>query len=457
MLATLLMLVACSGTPVTRPAVILISWDTTRADALSAYADSLPIQGGPAAQTPTADALAAHGVRFAWALAHAPTTLASHTSIMSGRDTHKSAVPRNGYPVPPGFPLLAQRFEDAGWDRLAVVGASTLDHRMGLSRGFRVYDDHLQTHVRNRYEDRADRVTARALLLADQRQDRPLFLFVHYFDPHSPWDSAPRKIRARFLDDPAAATQPGPFIEKMKQGTFTKSDAAQARAAYLAEVAWTDQQTGLLLDGLRRKGLLDDALVVLLADHGEALDDPGMAPYGHGLNVDLPAIHVPLILSGTGHFALPAGTVVQAHVRLLDVGSTILAAAGLDPSLGDGKDLAPLWTAAAAGQPLPDTPPSFAEATKPVELEPRDGWNNRNFERSVADDGHFLTVAPFLHQGPSLYRLAPGQPLATPDPAETSRLVGLLSAWDAAAPPHRSVFMDQATIKALQALGYVAQ
>lgn len=448
----LLLLPGCTSKP--QPLVLLLSWDTTRADALSAWsAEHPPAPGDPHPRTPVADGLADSGVRFSWALSHAPTTLASHTSIMSGLDLHGHAVPRNGYPVAPDLPLVAERFAAAGWDTVAVVGASTLDGDMGLDRGFRVYDDDVSMKVRARYESPGDVVTRRALdAVANRRKDRPLFLFVHYFDPHSPWDSAPDSLQAGFVDDLALAQEePGGLVAKVREGTLTRDQARRARGLYLAEVAWTDAQTGVLLDGLRGLGLLDDALVVLLGDHGEALDDPGMAPYGHGLDADLPAIHVPLIVQGSGRFAVPAGRVVSDPVRLMDVAPTMLALAGLDPALGQGRDLAPTWRGDAGA-----APPSFAEATKPAELERPDQWNNRLFDRSVVYDGHILTVTPFLSRGPSLHRLAPGQPLVdSPDPTRAATLVEMLQDWDRRAPPFRQVELSEQTRKGLEALGYI--
>ncbi|MCB9779895.1 MAG: sulfatase [Alphaproteobacteria bacterium] len=454
------LLSACGSDPPPPPpqAVVLISWDTTRADALSAWADIAP--PGPAASTPVADALAHDGVRFSWALAHAPTTLASHTSVMSGRDTHGHAVPRNGYPVPDGVPLLAERFSAAGWDTVGVIGASTLSGEMGLSRGFRVYDDHVSTEVRARFEDRADRVTARALAAVDGREPgKPLFLFVHYFDPHSPWDSAPDDLQAGFVDDLSLAIEePGPLIARRKEGGVIPPDEARrARGMYLAEVAWTDRQTGVLLDGLRARGVLNDAVVVLFADHGEALDEPELHPYGHGLDADLPAIHVPLVIQGTGRHQVPAGQVVERQVRLMDIGTTVLSVAGLAGGpLGAGEDLSVLWTEQLHGRPLPDAPPSFAEATKPDELEQPTRWNNALFDRSVAWDGHFLTFAPWLGQAPTLYRLAAGQPRVT-DGARHARLARALRAWDQTAPPFRTVEHSEDTEAALKALGYLEE
>jgi arylsulfatase A-like enzyme len=195
-LKALLLLLACHGRPETapQPLVLLVSYDTTRADAVSAY-------GRISGTTPNTDALAANGVRFDWALAPAPTTLCSHAAVFTGRDTHGSGVVANGYPLDRDIPVLAERLAAAGWETLAVVASSALERSMGLDRGFRVYDDDLSVHSPPRYEDPAANVTRRALAAVDARdRDRPLFLFVHYFDAHGPWNSASPQIRARFVD-----------------------------------------------------------------------------------------------------------------------------------------------------------------------------------------------------------------------------------------------------------------
>lgn len=436
--------------PTTPPTVLLVSWDTTRADALAPYAEQLPWHPErsdvPQPRTPVAQGLADGGLRFAWALAHAPTTLSSHTTMMSGLDPHGHTVVRNGFPVPGDLPLLAERFRDAGWDTLAVVGGSPLERAMGLDRGFRVYDDAVGTHVRVRYEDPADRVTERALAAVDARQGgQPLFLFVHYFDAHSPWDSAPDLVQAGFVDDLSQAVEdPGPLVRKVRRGTLSQAESSRARGLYLAEVAWVDQQTGVLLDGLGQRGLLDDALVVLIGDHGEALDEPGTTPYGHGLDVDLVATHVPWIIHGS---ELPAGTVVEQPVGLKDLAPTVLSLAGLQPTLGDGRDLSQDWTAAAL--------PVFSEATKPPQHEEPERWNNLRYERSVVHRGHQLIHTPYRGGTPQLYRLAAGQPAVERQEQRVATLQALLEQWDAAAPAHRTEDLAPATKRALQALGYV--
>ena len=454
------------------PLVVLVSWDTTRADALGAYADvshwglDLPTSVHPTPHTPTADALAARGVRFQWALAHAPTTLNSHTSIFSGQDPHGHRVPRNGYPVPEDVPLLAERFSGAGWDTIGVVGASVLATDMGLSRGFRVYDDAVGTQVRRRFEDPADRVMQRTLAAVDARPnaEAPLFLFVHNFDAHSPWDTAPADVRAQIMRDDYRGVVDGGdasmdvLIQGMRGGVLPAEDRAQGRAAYLAEVSFADQQLGVLLTALQQRGYQQDVLVVLVGDHGETLDEIPARPYQHGFDVDLVDIHVPFILAGTGRFDVPQAQVVPRLVSLRDVAPTVLGLAGVPGGIGDGVDLRDAWLP--PGSVAPPPPPHFAEATKPSVREETNGWNNLPFARSVAHDGHFLRSALILGERASLHRLAAGQPAvpATESSAGTqAALRALLVAWDAAAPGFRAVQMSPQTKEGLRALGYLEE
>ena len=173
-------LAGCTDTrvPEPGPVIVLASFDTTRVDALSTY-------GGQGAWTPRLDRLAEVGVRFDWAFSSLPTTLGSHTTMMSGLDTHGHGVPRNGQPVPDTIPLLAERLADEGWDRIGVVGAMPLESDMGLDRGFRVYLDTEYSSWFGSPRRTADEVTDLALKAIDERPGgEPLFLVVHYYDPH---------------------------------------------------------------------------------------------------------------------------------------------------------------------------------------------------------------------------------------------------------------------------------
>ncbi len=441
---------------------MLVSWDTTRADALGCYGDvahwerAAPRPWTPQPRTPVADALAHQGVRFQWALSHAPTTLNSHTSVLSGRDPHRHRVPRNGYPVPADVPLLAERFQAAGWDTIGVVGASVLERAMGLDRGFRIYDDAVGVRVRKRFEDPAERVVARALAALDARPDAaaPLLLFVHFFDAHSPWDTAPARVRSGLLAPDYTGVVDGGdhsigfLVQGTRSGRVSPADHAQARAAYLAEVAYADEQLGALLEGLSARGH-DERLVVLFGDHGETLDEIPARPYQHGFDVDLGNIHVPLILSGTGRYAHPPA-VVSTPVSLSDVAPTVLALAGVAEGLGDGRDLSAFWLPSSDW----DDRPHFAEATKPGSADPPERWNNLPMDRTVVSGDALLSVAPALSEPPELFRLAPGQP-PLEDPERAAQLADALARWDAAAPPHRDVRLSAETAEGLRALGYL--
>lgn len=445
--------------------VVLISLDTTRADDLSCYGD-------PVARTPNLDALAARGVRFDMALSQAPTTLASHASLFSGRDGHGTGVVRNGVGVLPELPLLAEQLAAAGWDTQAVIGASVLGASQGLARGFRVYDDDVgDNKVRRRYEDDAPGVTRRALAAVDGREaGKPLFLFVHYFDAHMPWTNAPRALQEELLAGQPLTIQPTPGMMRQlsalaRANALDDSRIRQARVLHKAEVAWVDQSIDILVDGLEQRGLLSNSLIVALADHGESLGEPNASEgFGHGQDVDGPVLRVPLILAGQGELATPAGKVIGRQVRLMDVGTTLLTLSGVGGRLGEGEDLSRLWTQ--PGQPHP-APPSFAEASKPGAFEREDAWNNLNFERSVASGGHMLVRTPWQGDATHLYRLSPDWPeigagegeVGEAEADDGGRIAAALRAslarWDAEAPAHRDVSVTGATGDMLQALGYV--
>lgn len=457
------------------PLVLLVSWDTTRADALGAWSDVSHWdthwaehgdgRPAPVPRTPAADALAARGVRFRWALSHSPTTLSAHASLMSGLDPHGHQVVRNGFPVPASVPLLAERFEAAGWHTVGVVGASVLEARMGLDRGFAVYDDAVQTEVRRRVEDRAAEVLARTLAHVDARPpDKPLFLFVHFFDAHSPWDSAPAALREAMLAAGPDSAVDGSdesiqaLVAAVRADRLAPADAWAARALYLAEVAAQDAALAELLEALEARGFMADRVVALVGDHGEALEDAPAHPYGHGPDVDLPLIHVPMVLESSRPLAgrPRQGVVVDTPVSLSDLPGALLELAGLEGGLGEGRPLSGLVASAAHRAPSPELPPHFAEATKPFEVLDRTGaWPNLPLERAAVARGHILLAAPWDGGRSQLYRLAPGQPEG--GGADLHRhLLGALQAWDRAAPGGRSVQLHPETRAALEALGYLS-
>lgn len=457
-MAALALVAGCGGPERAAPTVLLVSWDTTRADALGAWSaeshwgHDIDPALRPRPRTPHADALAARGVRFAWALAHAPTTLNSHTTVFSGLDPHAHGVPRNGFPVAEATPLLAERFAAAGYATVATVGASVLAADQGLARGFSSYDDAISTRVRKRFERPADAVVDRLLQQVDALPaTQPLFAFAHFFDAHSPYDGAPPALVARIgVEDyagPVTGTSENAdwMVRAARAGTLSVDDRRQARALYLAEVAAMDQALGRLLAGLERRGRLRDSLVVLFGDHGETLDEIPDRAYGHGLDVHLVDIHVPLIVAGQGSMScgVPA-TVEQGTVSLRDIAPTVAACARV-PGLGAGRDL--------FGAAVPSGLPHFAEATKGGAAPPPGRWNNLRTARSATDGQHHLMAWPALPRV-SLHQRAAGQPPADDEVAALA-LERALAAWDEGAPPFRPEVVDAEQAEALRALGYL--
>lgn len=305
LLALALAAVPAAAAPPPRPDVVLVTLDTTRADHLGAW-------GHPHARTPMLDALAARGTRFERCDTAAPITLPSHATILTGLLPPRHRVRDNGtFTLDGGFETLAELFAAAGWDTAAVVSAVVLARRHGLAQGFATYDDDLgagaaaATEVAER---RADATTDRALARLAERRG-PLFLWVHYFDPHEEY-----RPPTRFAD---AATGP--------------------HRLYDGEIAFMDAELGRLLAALPA-----ETVVAVVGDHGEMLGDEGET--SHGLLLGAGARRVPLLLAGPG---VPAGAVAPCLVRTADVAPTLLRLAGLP--VPDGLDGEPLLPAEPAG------------------------------------------------------------------------------------------------------------
>jgi choline-sulfatase len=290
------------------PSVVLVTIDTLRADYVGAY------QAGKHTETPTLDALAAEGVRFANAVATAPLTLPSHTSIMTGQyPPHHGVRDDAGFHATPELETVAERFQAAGYATAAVVGAALLDAESGLAQGFDDYDGPASGGVEER---KAADVTDRALAFL-AGADRPFFLWVHYFDPHGDY-APPASYRERFAKDP-----------------------------YAGEVAYVDAELGRLIAALRERGQLEHTVVCVTADHGEGLGEHG--ELGHGYFVFESTLHVPWILRGPG---IPAGRVVDTVASNAAVAPTLahLAVVGA-LAQADVESAEPLWGDAA--QPTP--------------------------------------------------------------------------------------------------------
>jgi arylsulfatase A-like enzyme len=315
-----------------RPDILLVTFDTLRADHCSSY-------GYPLATTPHLDALARDGVRFALAYAPTATTAPSHASLLTGLQPLGHGVLRNGFVLAGEVDTLAERLGRAGYTTAAFVSSFVLYHEFGLAQGFGFYDDDLTRSeatqaeaeswegvaVPGRKTDRrADAVTGRALAWLEEARGRsaPRFVWVHYMDPHEPY-APPDGLLAGF----GAPAAPGSLAEAVRR--------------YDAEIAFADRELGRLLRAFTAAAGPEGAWIVATADHGESFGEHGWR--GHGTQLYEESLRVPLVMRWTGR--LPAAHVVESPVALHDLAPTLLGVLGLPPLEGPGvgTNLAPLW------------------------------------------------------------------------------------------------------------------
>ena len=445
------LLLACETTPPPAPNIVVVTMDTTRADHLGAY-------GYARARTPAIDALAAAGVRFERAWTVSNNTLPAHVSVLSGLQPQRAGVPRNGHKLPSGTPWAPEALQAAGYDTAAFVSASALSAKLGLDRGFDVYDDSFDVKELDQRQRHGDDTTDAVLAWLGQPRDKPFFLWVHYFDPHYPYTPpAP-------YDSMYGAGYTGPADGSLEyllriwgRGGKEKIETSAADRQrmidlYDGEIAWLDTQLARLFTAVDQGGRGQDTLIVLTADHGESLDEHGYL-FDHGEYVYEPTLHIPLIVRPPLRMGL-APAVVDAAVQNVDVATTALAMAGV-PSAAplDGQDLTPLL---AGGAPDP-AGRAFAESCRPWQIERRHaGWKNLHKAQAVREGSLKLIATPFQDKL-ELYDLAadPGElrNVVGDRPEDAKRIAGALEGWrggavDIAVP-------DAENMERIKALGYI--
>ena len=307
-----------AGASTAHPPVILITIDTLRADRLSSY-------GSDRVSTPHIDRLAGEGIRFANASSTVPFTLPAHSSIMTGLYPPSHGVRENvGYVLGADRTTLAERFRDAGYRTGGFVSAFVLDARWGIGRGFDTYIDDFDLDSMaganlGSVQRSGPETIAHALEWLDgavPSGDRgaaggtngppPFFLWLHLFDPHDPYEP------------------PEPFLTEYEG------------RPYDGEVAYTDSLVGGFRSALEERGLFDESVVVLTADHGEGLGDHGESY--HGFFVYDTTVHVPLIVRLPG--GVEGGRVVADAVSHVDIAPTLAEFLGLaETGAGQGRSL----------------------------------------------------------------------------------------------------------------------
>jgi arylsulfatase A-like enzyme/Flp pilus assembly protein TadD len=297
-----------------------VTIDTLRADRVGCY-------GASGAETATLDRLAATGVRFAEARSHVPLTLPSHATILTGVLPPRTGVRGNGlFSLAPKIPTLAEVLGARGYRTGAVVSSVVLDRIAGLDRGFLVYDDNQRVGPKTQFnwlERGASQVVDAAEQVVRGLPAGPLFLWLHFYDPHTPW------------------VPPNPYRDRF------------AGHGYEGEIAFVDASIAKAIEVVRRR-TGDDLVVAVVADHGESLGEHGENQHGYTLHRGV--LRVPLILAGPG---LPAGRVVDEPVGLVDLAPTLAGLGGALLPGAEGRSLVRYWEKIEA----PIAPPGTSLAT----------------------------------------------------------------------------------------------
>jgi arylsulfatase A-like enzyme len=317
------------------PRIILLSIDTLRSDAIGALSEG--------ALTPGLDALAADSVVFENAYSPAPWTYPSFVSIMTGVYPTVHSVRDMGQKLSDRVPMMAERLRDAGYLTGAIGDnffLTSRGSRGAMQRGF----DHHDVFPRSQPHTGAQRILERVLqdplgftrgtvelteLAKDwigEHRDRDFFLWLHYFDPHSPYQP-PEEFQPP--GEPAARVGRAFDSEDalpIKEGTLvlTADEISWVRKLYDGEVRFVDAEVARLMDWLKELDLYDDALVIVTSDHGEELFDRGGFNHGHSLFQEL--VRVPLFIK------LPRSelrSTLDAPVSTVSIQPTILDLSGV--------------------------------------------------------------------------------------------------------------------------------
>ncbi len=445
----------------------MISLDTTRADHLGCY-------GGDVA-TPHLDGLAAEGTVFEDAVTPATTTLCAHTSMLTGSWPQTHGIVRNGYHVHPDNEMLAERLSAQGFATAGFVSSFALDERFDFAQGFDVWDQEFDLKIRggdkHANQRRAERTTDAVLGYLEQGAPERLFLFVHYFDPHSPYDPpAPydrmygevaegtsggldtlRVLTGErqtavlgFPRDKDAAITEG-LLPELVRGWSPEPSAVEQDLVrlYKGEVSYMDHHLGRLFEGLRAAGVWDDAVVVVTADHGETFSEHADC-WNHGLAVYDTTVRVPLIVRVPQR---GSGRRVAQVVSTIDIVPTILELLDLpEGPRVDGLSLLPLLEGGRLAREH-----VFAIGTQPgARVERGAGsWRNACKAHAVRSADHkYIDTAYMPLQ--ELYDLRgdPGEQrdllLAEPERARdlVGELAGVLADFRASARPLPSDFQD---------------
>jgi arylsulfatase A-like enzyme/Flp pilus assembly protein TadD len=296
-----------------RRRVIIISMDTTRADYLSCY-------GYEHKTTPNIDAVAAEAVRFEQVIAPIPLTLPSHSTMMTGTIPPYHGIHDNlNYTLGDSNVTLAEILQARGYTTGGIISTYVLEDTFGLDQGFDTYDDEFDETITDAAgaQRRGGEVSEHAIRWLDENRDEDFFLFLHYYDPHSPYD-------------PPDAYK-GLFVSKASTDDMDE----KVKLSYAEEIAYTDHCIGQVVEKLKSLGLYDSTLLIITGDHGEAFKEH--REMGHGYFIYQPSVQVPLIVKLPGQ---QKAKTVSGVAGLVDLTPTVCSLLDIEmPEHIQGRDV----------------------------------------------------------------------------------------------------------------------
>ncbi|MEZ4653873.1 MAG: sulfatase [Candidatus Eisenbacteria bacterium] len=454
------------GEPGSLQRIYVITIDALCADRLSCY-------GSSRKTSPRIDALARAGTRFETCFAQGNRTEISFGSILTGLNPASHGITRvdgRGRPLSEDATTLAELLDQAGYVTVGALSSPHLKRGMGLDQGFTIVDEfpvqYRQLALVGLFEKlgfwkvpdynlgafpRAPCVTDHALAMLRPLRDQRVFALIHYLDVHHPY-LPPPELLDTFRSPGASDTDPlelfgrvttrGQTVDTPGLDPLPPSEILRLSDLYDEVIAFTDREIGRLLDGLDEAGMLENALVVLLADHGDEFGEHGYLFHANPVPTE-PLTRVPLVFWAPGR--VPAETVIDESARQIDVLPTVLAMAGLPvPESVEGRVL-PIGD----GEASSGTPPAISEGI---------GFSAWRESR----DGHLFKLGwDRGAQAVSLFDLGndPGEihDVSSQWPALTRELtVSLLTALHPADPLRSEErTLDPSLVAQLKSLGYI--
>ncbi len=321
-------LFACSGSAADLAVdrVVFISIDTLRADHLRSF-------GYPTDTAPFVDSLAARGTSFKRAYAHSATTGPSHASMFTGLYPIQHRLLTNGQVLANEFVTTQEVFGDNGFMTAAFVSGDAHFDRSRIAQGFEVYDQPQKGDTRATKYRTAERTTDAAIAWLDEAQlgaERPLYMWIHYCDPHKPLRPPTEHLDAVTPPDEEALAELVRYLIDEQASDLRRAQGQGKRARqildYDAEIHFADSQIERLYQEFQERGLAENTLWVITSDHGQGLANHEW--FGHHKQIYNVQLHVPLIfyLEGGGG---AQGEIVDRIVEHVDLAPTLLDFAGL--------------------------------------------------------------------------------------------------------------------------------